>query len=65
MKSRSAAIEEQLGYFRDLLARKETILASIHEQGKLTDELKARIERTLGKSELEDLYLPYKPKRHT
>jgi len=59
------AIEEQLGYFRDLLARKETILASIHEQGKLTDELKARIERTLGKSELEDLYLPYKPKRHT
>jgi uncharacterized protein len=59
------AIEEQLGYFRDLMARKETILASIHEQGKLTDELKARIESTLDKSELEDLYLPYKPKRHT
>ena len=39
--------------------------ASIQEQGKLTDELKARIERTLDKSELEDLYLPYKPKRHT
>jgi uncharacterized protein len=59
------AIEEQLAYFRDLMARKETILASIQEQGKLTDELKARIERTLDKSELEDLYLPYKPKRHT
>ena len=44
---------------------RETILASIQEQGKLTDELKARIERTLDKSELEDLYLPYKPKRHT
>ena len=59
------AIEEQLGYFRDLMARKDTILASIQEQGKLTDELRARIERTLDKSELEDLYLPYKPKRHT
>src|SRR5580692_2443549 len=58
-------IEEQLGYFRDLVVRKETILDSILEQGKLTDELKARIERTLDKSELEDLYLPYKPKRHT
>src|ERR1039457_5618020 len=59
------SIEEQLGYFRDLMARKETILASIQEQGKLTDELKARIERTLDKSGLEDLYLPYKKKRHT
>src|SRR5580692_13217866 len=59
------AIEEQLGYFRDLMARKATILTSIQEQGKLTDELKARIERTLDKSELEDLYLPFKPKRRT
>ena len=59
------AVEEQLAYFRDLMARKETILASIEEQGKLTDELKARIARTLDKSELEDLYLPYKPKRRT
>jgi protein Tex len=59
------AIEEQLLYFRELLARKETILASIQEQGKLTDELKARIEQTLDKSELEDLYLPYKPRRRT
>ena len=47
------------------MSRKETILASIQEQGKLTDELKARIEETLDKSELEDLYLPYKPKRRT
>ena len=59
------AIEEKLAYFRELVSRKETILASIGEQGKLTDELKARIEKTLEKSELEDLYLPYKPKRRT
>ena len=59
------AIEEKLAYFRDLVDRRETILASIAEQGKLTDELKARIEATLDKSELEDLYLPYKPKRRT
>ena len=58
-------IEEKLAYFRDLMERKETILASIAEQGKLTDELKSRIEGTLDKSELEDLYLPYKPKRRT
>jgi uncharacterized protein len=58
-------IEEKLNYFRDLEDRRETILASIAEQGKLTDELKARIEATLDKSELEDLYLPYKPKRRT
>ncbi len=59
------AIEEKLAYFRELAERRETILASIAEQGKLTDELKARIEATLDKSELEDLYLPYKPKRRT
>ena len=58
-------IEEKLGYFRDLTSRRETILASILEQGKLTDELKARIEATFDKSELEDLYLPYRPKRRT
>ncbi|MEO5926039.1 MAG: Tex family protein [Bryobacteraceae bacterium] len=58
-------IEEKLLYFRELESRRETILASIQEQGKLTDELKARIEKTLDKSELEDLYLPYKPKRRT
>ena len=59
------AIEEKLAYFRDLADRRETILASIAEQGKLTDELKARIEATLDKNELEDLYLPYRPKRRT
>jgi protein Tex len=58
-------IEEKLAYFRDLVSRRETILASILEQGKLTDALKARIEATLDKSELEDLYLPYRPKRRT
>jgi uncharacterized protein len=58
-------IEEKLAYFRELAERRETIFASIAEQGKLTGELKARIEATLDKSELEDLYLPYKPKRRT
>src|ERR1700727_3136394 len=59
------AIEDRLAYFRDLVERRATILASVGEQGKLTEELKARIESTLDKSELEDLYLPYKPKRRT
>jgi uncharacterized protein len=59
------AIEEQLAYFRELEERRETILASIAEQGKLTEELKARIEAALEKNELEDLYLPYKPRRRT
>jgi len=59
------AIEEKLAYFRDLLDRRSTILASIAEQGRLTDELKARIEATLDRNELEDLYLPHKPKRRT
>src|SRR6202789_110184 len=53
------AIEEKLLYFRELQDRKATILASIQEQGKLTDDLKHRIEVTLEKSELEDLYLPF------
>ncbi len=64
-RCRFCDIEEKLAYFRELADRRETILASIAEQGKLTDELKARIEATLDKSELEDLYLPYKPKRRT
>jgi uncharacterized protein len=59
------AIEEQLLYFRELQDRKASILASILEQGKLSAELQARIEAALGKSELEDLYLPFKPKRRT
>jgi len=59
------AMEEKLLYFRELASRKEVILASIQEQGKLTDKLKALIDQTLDKNELEDLYLPYKPKRRT
>src|ERR1035437_7313355 len=59
------AIEEKLAYLRDLLSRRATILASIQEQGKLTDELKAKIEGTFDRSELEDLYLPFRPKRRT
>src|SRR5436190_17075703 len=58
-------IQEKLEYFRELQDRKETVLESIQEQGKLTPELKARIEAALEKTELEDLYLPYKPKRRT
>src|SRR5580704_12713681 len=62
---RIRAIEEKLLYFRELADRRHTILRTIAEQGKLTDELRARIESTLDKTELEDLYLPYKPKRRT
>ena len=58
-------VQEKLEYFRELEDRRETILASIGEQGKLTPELRARIEGALEKTELEDLYLPYKPKRRT
>jgi uncharacterized protein len=59
------AIQEKLEYHRELEERKTTVLDSIKEQGKLTPELQAKIEKTLDKSELEDLYLPYKPKRRT
>ncbi|SPE29358.1 Protein tex [Candidatus Sulfopaludibacter sp. SbA3] len=57
--------QEKLEYFRELEERRETVLASVEEQGKLTPELKARIEAALEKTELEDLYLPFKPKRRT
>lgn len=59
------AVQEKLEYFRELEERRRTVLHSIEEQGKLTPELRARIEATLEKHELEDLYLPYKPKRRT
>jgi len=59
------AIEERFAYFRELAERKLSILKSIEEQGKLTPELRERIEATRQKTELEDLYLPYKPKRRT
>ena len=58
-------LEERLAYFTELEERKATVLASIEEQGKLTPELAARIGTTRQKNELEDLYLPYKPKRRT
>ncbi|BCR04416.1 RNA-binding transcriptional accessory protein [Desulfuromonas versatilis] len=58
-------VEERLGYFGELEERKATILKSIDEQGKLTPELKGKIEACRQKTELEDLYLPYKPKRRT
>src|SRR4051794_11304746 len=59
------AIQERVQYFRDLEDRRATILKSIEDQGKLTNELRAQIEKVLERSELEDLYLPYKPKRRT
>jgi uncharacterized protein len=59
------AIEEDHGYFTELLARKKTVLEEIERQGKLTDALRARIEACDSKTALEDLYLPYKPKRRT
>jgi uncharacterized protein len=59
------AIQERSLYLAELDARKETVLREIGEQGKLTDALKKQILATLSKTELEDLYLPYKPKRRT
>lgn len=58
-------LETRLSYLRELEDRKQTILKSIEEQGKLTDKLAAAITATLNKTELEDLYLPFKPKRRT
>jgi len=58
-------LETRLGYLRELEERRQSILKSIDEQGKLTGELASAINTTLSKTELEDLYLPYKPKRRT
>jgi protein Tex len=58
-------LEERFNYLTELAARKESILSSIESQDKLTPELRAKIENCLLKTELEDLYLPYKPKRRT
>lgn len=58
-------LEERLLYLRELEDRRATILSSIDEQGKLTDELRAAIDAADSKQVLEDLYLPYKPKRRT
>ncbi|MCV9879425.1 Tex family protein [Brenneria izbisi] len=58
-------LETRLSYLRELDDRRQTILKSIEEQGKLTEALASAINSTLSKTELEDLYLPYKPKRRT
>lgn len=58
-------LEARLGYLRELEERRAAVLKSIDEQGKLTPELRAAIEAVPTKQELEDLYLPYKPKRRT
>lgn len=59
------AIQERYGKLEELEKRKESILSTIEEQGKLTPELKARIIDCYNPTELEDIYLPYKPKRRT
>ncbi|WP_034934917.1 Tex family protein [Erwinia mallotivora] len=58
-------LETRLGYLRELEERRHSILKSIEDQGKLSDELAEAIRSNLSKTELEDLYLPYKPKRRT
>ena len=58
-------LEARLAYLRELEDRRDAVLKSIDEQGKLTPELRAAIEAAPTKQELEDLYLPYKPKRRT
>ncbi len=58
-------LEARLGYLRELEDRRETVLNSIEEQGKMTPELRRAIEAAGTKQDLEDLYLPYKPRRRT
>ena len=58
-------LEQRLGYLRELEDRREAVLKSIEEQGKLAPELRAAIEFAATKQDLEDLYLPYKPRRRT
>ncbi len=60
-----AAIDTACKKLQELAKRKETILSTIEEQGKLSDELRSRIEMCMDATELEDIYLPYKPKRRT
>ena len=62
---RIGEIKQLYAKLQELSKRKETVLNSIEEQGKLTPELKARIENTWDSTELEDIYLPYKPKKQT
>ena len=58
-------LQERLEYLRTLTKRKQDVIASITEQGKLTDELKLAIEKADKLQEIEDIYLPYRPKRKT
>ncbi|TDY02546.1 Tex family protein [Thiohalophilus thiocyanatoxydans] len=58
-------LDERLGYLRELEDRRATVIESIREQGKLTDELQAALTAAETKTRLEDLYAPYKPKRRT
>ncbi len=58
-------VRDRAAYLRELEDRRATVLESIDEQGELTDELRAKIEAAATKQALEDLYLPYKPKRRT
>ncbi|MDX1810385.1 MAG: Tex-like N-terminal domain-containing protein, partial [Gammaproteobacteria bacterium] len=58
-------LEERLNYLRELEDRKQVVLKSIKEQEKLTPELEKSIDQTLSKTELEDIYRPYMPKRRT
>lgn len=60
-----AAISEQYAKMQELTKRKDTICKTIEEQGKLTADLKRKIEATWDATELEDIYLPFKPKRRT
>jgi protein Tex len=60
-----ANVIEQIKYFNELEKRKETVLKTIEEAGKMTPELKKRIDDCVNATELEDIYLPYKPKRKT
>ncbi len=59
------SIEQTLKYYEELQKRKSTIIKTIEEQGKLTDELTTRIMNCYDANTLEDIYLPYKPKRRT
>src|SRR5438093_10873958 len=58
-------IDESRQYYKDIENRRATILGSIEKQGKLTDELKAKILACYNRNEIEDLYLPFKPKKKT
>jgi protein Tex len=58
-------LSERLVYLRELEARRSSIVESINGQGKMTDDLQGKIAKAVTKAELEDLYLPYKPKRRT